>query len=227
MNKRTKAHWQELIEKNSKVKFSLGLIALVCFSLLLLLVSVFTQIPLPNLSIPVEYILHPITYFSDFSSGRIGLVDYMYIPQVPVLFFLSTVLGPVFATLTVIIYIVLGLTPWFPIFALGGGISYFLQYGFGYILSYPFAVCMTAKMLKNDLSGLNIIKSAFLGVILIHLTGCIYLTVIALLKHENMDFILDLIFAQSVTKIFYDYIFSLIVIFVSKFVKKYIWLING
>jgi len=227
MNKRTKAHWCELIEKNSKVKFSLGLLALICFSLVLLLVSVFTQIPLPNLSIPVEYILHPVTYFSNFSSERIGLVDYQYIPQVPVLFFLSTVLGPVYSTLTVVIYIILGLTPWFPIFALGGGISYFLQYGFGYILSYPFAVCMVAKMLKNDISSLNIIKSAFFGVILIHFFGCIYLTVIALLKHESMDFILDLIFAQSVTKIFYDYIFSLGVIFASKLFKKYIWLING
>ncbi len=225
MNKRTKAHWKELIEKNSKVKFSLGLIALICFSLVLLLVSVFTQIPLPNLSIPVEYILHPVTYFSNFSSDRIGFVDYRYIPQVPVLFFLSMVLGPLWATLTVVIYILLGF--WYPIFALGGGFSYILQYGFGYILSYPIAVCMAARMLKKDISNFNIIKTAFFGVITIHFFGCIYLIIIALLKHESMDFILDLIFAQSVTKIFYDYIFSLLVIFVSKICKKYIWLING
>ena len=164
MNKRTKAHWSELIEKNSKIKFSLGLLALMCFSLLLIVVSVFTQIPMPNLSIPVEYILHPVTYFSNFSSGRIGLVDYQYIPQVPVLFFPATVLGPVYSTLTVLIYIILGLTV-YPVFALGGGLSYFLQYGFGYILSYPFAVFIVAQSLKKDISNFNIIKSAFFGVL--------------------------------------------------------------
>ncbi len=227
MNKRSKAHINELIEKNSKIKFSLGIIALVCFSLILILISVFTQIPLPNLSIPVEYIIHPITNFGNFSSGRIGFVDYQYIPQIPIIFFITTLLGPLYATLTVLIYIILGLTPYFPIFALGGGPSYFLQYGFGYILSYPIAVIFSGRMLKKDMLGLTIIKAAFFGVITIHFLGCLYLVVIALIKHESLDFILDLIFAQSVTKIFYDYIFTMLFMFIARFFRKYIWLING
>lgn len=227
MNKRSKAHINELIEKNSKVKFSLGVIALVCFSLILIVISVFTQFPLPNLSMPVEYILHPITNIGNFTSGRIEFVDYQYIPQIPVIFFITTLLGPLFATLTMLIYIGLGLTPYFPIFALGGGLSYFMQYGFGYILSYPIAVIIAGRMLKKDMSGLTIIKAAFFGVMTIHFIGCFYLVVIASLQHESLDFILDLIFAQSVTKIFYDYIFTLAFMFIGRFCRKYIWLING
>lgn len=225
MNKRIKKHFNELIEKNSKIKFSLGVLALMSFSLVLIIVGVFTQIPLPNLSIPVEYILHPVTYFSNFASGRIGLVDYRYIPQIPVLFFAATVLEPLYSTITVVLYILIGLK--MPIFALGGGISYILQYGFGYILSYPLAVYTVAKRLKEDMSNFNIVKTALLGILIIHFSGCCYIVLISLIRHESLDFILDLIFAQSVTKIFYDYIFTLAVIFISKFIKKYIWLING
>jgi len=227
MNKRSKAHIRELISKNSKIRFSLGMMALTAFAVILFIMSVFTQFPLPNLSVPVEYFLHPVTNFENFASGRIGLVDYQYIPQIPVLFFASVILGPLWGTIAVLVYIALGLTPYFPVFALGGGPTYFMQYGFGYILAFPFAVCTAGKMLNKDISNFGIIKAAFFGVLIIHFIGCSYLTVISLIRHESLDFVLDLIFAQSVTKLFYDYIFTLLVMFVSRFLKKFLWLING
>lgn len=225
MNKRLKTTIAEIIEENNKLRFSLGAMALMFFSIVLLIVAAFSQIPMINLSVPPEYLFNPMN--SAFPADSINWTDYKYIPQVPVIFFIASLLGKSFGLVTILIYIILGLTPWFPIFALGGGIGYILQYSFGYILGYLPAVYFTGNSFKQDFSFVNILKSTFVGVLMIHLAGTLYLSVLAFFKHDSLDFILDLIMVQSVGKIFYDYIFSVIIVVLVKYAKRFLWLING
>ena len=118
ISKRVKAGIKNFHKENVRIKFSLGTLALVCFCVVLLVIATFTQIKI-NFNIPVE-------------SGIGSYMKFEYIPQIPIVIFIATLLGECWGLLAVLIYILLGLTPWYPIFALGGGLSYIFQYNFGY-----------------------------------------------------------------------------------------------
>ncbi|MGQ9872734.1 biotin transporter BioY [Leptodesmis sp.] len=80
------------------------------------------------------------------------------------------------AVLSQIAYILLGLTPWFPIFAKGGGVAYLREPSFGYLLGFiPAAwVCgYLAFKLTPRLESLLI--SCICGLLSIHVTGLLYL----------------------------------------------------
>lgn len=95
---------------------------------------------------------------------------------------ISCVGGRNAAVLSQIAYILLGLTPWFPIFAKGGGLGYLREPSFGYLLGFiPAAwVCgYLAFKLAPRLESLLI--SCISGLLSIHLTGILYLATLRLL----------------------------------------------
>jgi biotin transport system substrate-specific component len=120
------------------------------------------------------------------------------------------------ALTSTLIYIIAGLC-FVPIFALGGGITYFGQFGFGYILGYIPAIIIAGNFLSKNYDFPSMIAATTLGVLSIHIFGIIYMIIIALCKHCGGGFILNWIHAQSGMKIIYDLIFSFVLVIIGKY----------
>ncbi len=91
------------------------------------------------------------------------------------------------AVTSVMLYILAGLF-FVPIFALGGGVRYLAEFGFGYILGYIPAVIIAGNFLKNSYSFSNLIKSSILGVLSIHIIGIIYMIFDCNIKASGLEF---------------------------------------
>ncbi len=185
-------------------------IAIIILCVLLIIGSTFLNINLKHYIIPPEL----------FSGEKLSAQDFIFsiffIPQIPVIMFVCSLLGKKMATVTTMLYILTGLFI-VPIFALGGGIQYFGEYGFGYILGYIPAVVLAGSFLDNKYSYWNMIKAAVLGVLTIHFIGILYMLIIVLIRKSGMDFALGWIHAQSGLKIIYDLIFSFVLILIGKY----------
>lgn len=188
-------------------------IVVVIFSILLIFMSAFI-----NLNIR-HYIL-PAGLFSD---KQFSYDDFIYvfnlIPQVPVIIFICSVLGKKLALTSVCLYILAGLFV-FPVFALGGGIRYIFEYGFGYILAYIPAVVVSGNCLERKYTFFSMIKAALAGVLTIHILGIIYMFFIALLRHSGWEFMSGWIVCQSGLKILYDLILSFILVLIGRYLHN-------
>ena len=203
------------IEKNKKIRIPFLNILLVVACVFFLILSTFVHIKL----------VHPIITHDVFSNNELTKEDFWYtyflIPQIPAVLFVTGLMGKKLGMTSVVLYILLGLFG-LPIFALGGGIGYFMQYGFGYILAYIPAVCIVGSMLKEDCSIKNILKSVLYGVLVIHLLGIFYMLFLVVIKHGGFEFIKGWVLTQSFLKIAYDYILSVLFVYFAKYGNKYI-----
>jgi len=192
-----------------EIKIPMLNIAVIIFCSVLITAATFVNIEIRHYIIPVCI----------FSGKCLSVEDFIYafcfIPQVPMVMFVCSVLGRKMALTSVIIYILAGLF-FVPVFALGGGFKYIFEYGFGYIVAYIPAVIFAGNLLKKY-SFSDMIKSAFAGVFVIHVIGVIYMIIIALFKHSGGGFIAGWIGAQSGLKIVYDLIISFLAILVGKY----------
>lgn len=213
MNKRLKAGIKKFHKENTKIRFCIGTLALMFFCLVLLVIATFTQIKI-NFNIPTE-------------AGLGSYLKFEYIPQIPVVIFIATLLGECWGLLTILIYIFLGLTSLFPVFALGGGLSYVFQYNFGYIFAYIPAVIMTAQELKKNKGIWTMLLAVLYGVVVVHVIGIIYMSIIALFRHDSIQFIGNWVYYQSLSKILYDIVFGILALIVAKGCRKVLWLIMG
>ncbi len=212
INKRVKEGIKQFHKPNPRIRFCLGTIALIAVCVMLLIIATFTQIKM-NFNIP--------------ENGIISYLKFEYIPQIPCVLFIAALLGECWGLFAVLIYIIMGLTHLYPVFALGGGLSYIFQYNFGYIFGYIFAVLLTSKELKNGNSVLHILLAAFYGIFIIHLIGIVYMTIIALLRQDSWDFITNMIYFQSLSKLLYDIVFGFIAILIAKSCRRLLWIIMG
>ena len=210
INKRIKAGIKKIHKPETRLKFCLGTLVLLACCVMLLVIATFTQIKI-NFNIP--------------DGGILSYLKFEYIPQIPVVLFIAALLGEFWGLLAVLIYIILGLTPWYSVFALGGGLSYVFQYNFGYIFAFIFAVFFTTQQLKKNNSILNLLLSVLYGVCIIHVIGIFYMTVIALLRHDSFDFISNIIYFQSFAKILYDIVFSFLAVLIAKGSRKLLWVL--
>ena len=125
--------------------------------------------------------------------------------QVITVWFTGIVLGPVFGALTLLIYLLLGLAG-LPVFAGGGGIDYFKEPTFGYLLSLPGAAYLAGWLFEQNKKLLTVVLPAAF----IHLCGILYMLVF-------MPGWLDIGWYMSFSMIGYDYIFSLLLLPVMPF----------
>lgn len=87
--------------------------------------------------------------------------------------------GGTAALLAQIAYVVLGLT-WLPIFDRGGGWEYVLEPSFGYLLGFILGAWLCGILAFSSKVKLNLLAgSTLVGLLTIHLTGIIYLIVLA------------------------------------------------
>ena len=119
--------WETIInDRRFQIKkkypdFNIGTVSVICISILLLIIATFTKINL--------FVLNLFSPYDSYRGENAALLSYFsYIPQVPAVFFIAALLGPVGGMIAVFIYITAGLLG-VPIFSSGGGLSYFLKIG--------------------------------------------------------------------------------------------------
>ena len=223
MTKRIAKQLDSFRYKGESVKITLGTLTLVALSVFIIIISTFTQISFVHYILPNELFLH---FGHDLNTDEFRnniVFNYEYIPQVPIIFFLAGFLGRTFGILAVMIYIALGLFC-YPVFALGGGVKYILEYGFGYILAYIPAIFFAGSIVKSKYTLLNILKGVFIGVLLIHFIGVLYVLLVAIIKQETSSMITGWLSAQSGVKMLYDMFFSVVAMYVAKYLKKVLWI---
>ena len=185
-------------------------IAIIILCVLMIIGSTFLNLNIKHYIIPGSL----------FSGAKLTSEDFIfgiqYIPQIPIIMFLCSFLGKRMSLVTTMFYILLGLFI-LPLFALGGGLRYIGEFGFGYILAFIPAIIVAGNILENKYSYWNMVKAAVLGVLTIHLLGILYMVGIALIKHAGGNFMADWIIAQSGLKIVYDAIISFVLILIGKY----------
>lgn len=209
--------------KGEPVKITLGTLILMCLCIILIIVATFTQITLKHIYIPFDAISFLSQEPTHTQIVHHFTTTYKYIPQIPVVFFIVALLGRKFGILTILGYIILGM--FFPIFALGGGVSYIFEYGFGYILAFIPAIFFTGTLLKIKTDFLRIVLMAALGVLAIHLLGVLYMLFIATLRHASMDLVFGWIISQSGIQIFYDIFFTILAIYIGRWTRRLLWIV--
>lgn len=223
MTKRISKQLNSFKYKGEPIKITIGTLILTAFCVLLLIIATFTQITFTHFHIPVDLFnfLNQDPTEQEIMSHMTK--TYRYIPQIPAVFFIIALLGRKFGILAICSYIILGM--FFPIFALGGGVTYLFEYGFGYILAFIPAIFFSGTLLKIKTDFLRIVLLAVLGVLAIHILGILYMLFIATLRHASMDLISSWIASQSGVQILYDMLFSVLAIYLGRFARKLLWVI--
>ena len=160
---------------------------------------------------------------SDMEIIRHFIKSYDYIPQIPMIFFIVALMGRKFGITAIILYIILGM--FFPVFALGGGISYLFEYGFGYILAYLPAVFFAGTLLKGKTDYLRIPVISLVGVVTIHVLGILYMLFISTLRQAPWEIVSSWISSQSGVQMLYDIFFTIIAVILGKQLRKLLWLV--
>ncbi len=203
-------------KNNDELRFSLGTLVLMCFCSFLLIVSTFISLEMFYPVIPTaQEGVNGFNFEHFFKTFTI-------IPQIPAVIFVGAVLGRKLAVASVIFYILTGLLL-LPVFALGGGLDYVFQYGFGYILAYVPAVWVLGSILQNGLRVKNIALGVLWAILIIHLIGILYMTIVALIKGDGWMFIKGWIVNQSGWKVACDYILSFALVYFTKLLRPLLW----
>ena len=223
MSKRVAKQINSFKYKGEPIRITLGTLVLTALCILLIIVATFTQITLKHPYFPFVTFSFLAQDVNDYEIMHHFIKSYKYIPQIPTIFFIVALLGRKFGILSIIGYIILGL--FFPIFALGGGISYLFEYGFGYILAFIPAIFFAGTLLKSKPDLLRVCLIAVIGVLIIHILGILYMLFIATLRHAPMDMIMSWIATQSGVQIFYDIFFAILAIYLGKQVRKLLWIV--
>ena len=223
MSKRVAKQINSFKYKGEPIRITLGTLVLTALCILLIIIATFTQITLKHPYFPLDTFSFLAQDVNDYEIMHHFIKSYKYIPQIPTIFFIVGLLGRKFGILSIIGYIILGL--FFPIFALGGGISYLFEYGFGYILAFIPAIFFAGTLLKSKPDLLRVCLIAVIGVLIIHILGILYMLFIATLRHAPMDMIMSWIATQSGVQIFYDIFFAILAIYLGKQVRKLLWIV--
>ena len=203
------------------IKMTLGTIILTCVCVLLLIVATFTQLSFNHFIIPADFM----NYLDSNEDFKLHFFKYYrYIPQVPVITFISAFLGKIFGAIAILVYIAIGLFV-YPVFALGGGLKYIFEYNFGYILAYLPAVIVAAHILKKGFNVKNVLLAALTSVLIIHIFGVIYTLILGIFHNGSSAILLGWILAQSGLKIVYDFIFSVVAIVFAEGLKRLLWIV--
>lgn len=222
MTKRIAKQLNNFRYQNQPLKLNLATLTLIGICAFLIVIATFTQFDFRHFILPLDAFSYSGANFKDPSVMAHFMKHYRYIPQVPVIMFVVALLGRKFGIASILIYILTGLFL-APVFALGGGLRYVFEYGFGYILAYIPAVFFAGSILRSGLTYRNMAQATLVGVLAIHLVGILYMLFMATIKGEQSALILGWISAQSGVKVVYDLLFGFIAMVIAKITKKVFW----
>ncbi len=223
MTKRIEKQLNSFKYKGEPIKITLGTLVITALCVLLIIVATFTQVTIYHPYLPLDTFGFLSQNPDSYDISQHFIKKYQYIPQIPVVFFIVSLMGRRFGMLAVIGYIILGL--FFPIFALGGGLSYLFEYGFGYILAFLPAIFFAGTLLKTKPDFLRILMISAIGVITIHILGVLYMLFIATLRHAPMNLISNWISSQSGVQVLYDIFFTVVGIYLGRQARKLLWIV--
>lgn len=223
MSKRVEKQLNSFKYKGEPIKITIGTLVMTCLCIVLIIIATFTQVTVKHPYLPLDSLTYLAQDLTDFEILHHFIKRYQYIPQIPVVFFIVALMGRRFGMLAVIGYIILGL--FFPIFALGGGVSYLFEYGFGYILAFLPAIFFAGTILKGKPDFLRVLMVSVVGVLIIHVLGLLYMFFIATLRHAPIEMVTSWIASQSGVQILYDIFFTLIGIYLGKQARKILWIV--
>jgi len=99
--------------------------------------------------------------------------------QIGAVLFVGCLGGKNAGALSQIAYVTLGLTPWFPVFGNGGGLSYLSEPSFGYLLGFiPGAWVCGALAFRTRRCVESLSASCLAGLATIHGVGLLYLALL-------------------------------------------------
>ena len=223
MSKRVADQINSFKYKGEPIRITLGTLIMTALCIILLIIATFSQITIHHPYIPSDTFFFLAQEHTDIEVIKHFIKRYDYIPQIPMLFFIVALMGRKFGILAILCYIVLGM--FFPIFALGGGISYLFEYGFGYILAYLPAVFFAGTLLKGKTDYLRVPVISLVGVVTIHLLGILYMLFISTLRHAPWELVTSWISSQSGIQILYDIFFTIIAVILGKQLRKLLWIV--
>lgn len=223
MSKRIEKQLNSFKYNGEPIKITLGTLIMTALCVLLIIVATFTQITLVHPYLPFDTFNILAQDISETEMIKHFIKTYKYIPQTPVVFFIVALLGRKYGILAILGYIVLGM--FFPIFALGGGISYLFEYGFGYIVAFIPAVFFAGTLFKGKTDFIRLILISIIGVLIVHVLGILYMLFIATLRNASMDLIVSWISSQSGVQVLYDMFFTIIGIFLGRQFRKLFWIV--
>ena len=223
MSKRIEKQINSFKYKGEPIKIKIGTLVMTGLAVILIIIATFTQITVKHPYIPSDLFTLMSQDLPEYEFLRHFIKSYDYIPQIPVIFFIVALMGRKFGMLAITGYIILGM--FFPIFALGGGVSYLFEYGFGYILAYLPAVFFAGTLLKEKTDYIRIPVISLFGVVTIHVLGILYMLFISTLRHAPMELITSWISSQSGVQMLYDIFFTIIAIILGKQARKLFWIV--
>lgn len=226
MTKRIEKQLNNFKYQNQPLRITLGALVLTGLCSFLIVIATFTQFDFNHYILPFDFLSYLDADFKNPAVLSHFIKHYRYIPQIPAIMFIVALLGRRFGITSVLIYILVGLFL-APVFALGGGLTYAFQYGFGYIIAYIPAVFFAGSILRSGLTYRNMAQATLVGVLTIHIVGILYMLFIATLQKESSVMIFGWIAAQSGAKILYDLLFGFIAMVIAKFTKKILWVAIG
>lgn len=223
MSKRVARELNSFKYKGEPIRITLGTLIMTLLCVILLIVATFSQITVHHPYIPSDAWYFLSQDHTEFEILKHFIKKYDYIPQIPMIFFIVALMGRKFGITAIILYIILGM--FFPIFALGGGISYLFEYGFGYILAYLPAVFFAGTLLKGKTDYLRIPVISLVGVFTIHILGILYMLFISTLRHAPWELVTSWISSQSGVQMLYDIFFTIIAVILGKQIRKLLWIV--
>lgn len=222
MSKRIEKQLNNFRYQNQPLRINLTTIVLTGICSFLIVIATFTQFDFSHFILPPDFLSYIGANFKDPAVMSHFLKHYRYIPQIPVIMFIVALLGRKLSIAAILMYILTGLFL-APVFALGGGVKYVLEYGFGYILAYIPAAFFAGSILRSGLTYRNMAQAVLVGVLTIHFIGIFYMLFMATIKGENAALILGWISAQSGVKVIYDLLFSFLAMVLANLTKKMLW----
>jgi len=209
--------------KDNYPRFTPGSLLTAILCAFLLVIATFSQLPFFQLVIPQEAFINVAEFFSKPHKFNEFVREFYYIPQIPAVIFIGALLGPRMGLLAVAFYFFAGILG-FPVFALGGGVKYYAQLGFGYILGYFLGVILSGNLLKRKVTNFTLVKASTISVLAVHIVGIIYLTILMLIQREQFVLIISWIWVLSGMQIFYDLLMSFFAAALARPVRSILWL---
>ena len=84
-------------------------------------------------------------------------------------------LGPKYGSISVLLYVLLGLCG-VPVFTMGGGLGYVFQPTFGYLIGFIIGAYITGKLaqFRSTIGDKQLLAAIFSGLVIIYIVGTIY-----------------------------------------------------
>ncbi len=173
----------------------------------------------------VVHLADPIVWFQ---KHQLSSLSYSF--QIPIVILIAAVLGNRYGFLTIFLYLCLGFLG-VPLFAGGGGLSYFSEPSMGYLLGFlgvPWVIQRVVTLAYQDKGwcrgrSLWILMAAFLGVSIVHLCGVLGIFLQGVQGLLSWASVQQWLLHLSWPGILYDFLFSFIAVALVRFFRILFW----